>query len=62
MVARAANFLRDLCARRVFELKHIPGSVNIADILTKGVTLAVFVKLMKILHNLSQESTAMLVK
>ena len=61
-IARAANFLRDLCARRVFELKHIAGAINIADILTKGQALAVFVKLMKILHNLSQESTAMLVK
>ena len=35
-IARAANFLRDLCARRVFVLKHIAGAVNIADILTKG--------------------------
>ena len=36
--------------------------INIGDILTKGQTVAVFVKLMKILHNLSQESAAMLVK
>ena len=61
-IARSANFLRDLCARRVFELKHIPGDINIADMLTKAVTIAVFLKLMKILHNLSQESSAQLLK
>ena len=38
------------------------GVVNIADILTKGQVVTVFVKLMKILHNLSQESAALLVK
>ena len=43
-------------------LKHISGAINIADILTKGQQVAVFVKLMKILHNLSQESAALGIK
>ncbi len=32
---RAAEFLRDLVARLVIEVRHLPGRVMVADLLTK---------------------------
>ena len=36
-ILRAAEFLRDLVAKRVATLHHLKGTVMIADILTKAV-------------------------
>jgi hypothetical protein len=38
-------YLRDLIARRVIRLEHIPGEENIADILTKPLAAPRFIKL-----------------
>ena len=48
-IMRAANFLRDLCTRCFFKMVHIAGTHNVADILTKAVTLAVFRHLMSLM-------------
>ena len=45
---RAAEFLRDLVAREVIELRHVPGRVMIADLLTKAVARALFFELLKL--------------
>ena len=50
-ILRAANFLRELCLNLVYRMVHIPGDVNIADILTKAQAHAVFTKLVAILHS-----------
>ena len=42
----AAEGLRDYVMRRVFKLKYIAGTINVADILTKGQAVAVFTTLM----------------
>jgi hypothetical protein len=48
-IMRAAEFLRDLCLRGVFELRHIPGAENVADLFTKAVGRQVFMHLMRLL-------------
>ena len=45
-ILRAAEGLRDYVARNVFVLKHIPGTTNLADILTKAQAVAVFASLL----------------
>ena len=45
-ILRAAEGLRDYVARRVFSLVHLPGKINMADILTKAQAVSVFVELM----------------
>ena len=45
-ILRAAQGLRDYVARDVITLVHLPGAVNLADILTKAQAVAVFVQLM----------------
>ena len=47
-IMRAAEFLRDLVAREVIELRHVPGRVMIADLLTKAVARALFHELLKL--------------
>ena len=47
-IMRAAEFLRDLVAREVIELRHVPGRVMIADLLTKAVARALFFELLKL--------------
>ena len=42
----AANGLRDYVARQVYVLVHLPGGVNMADILTKAQATSVFTTLM----------------
>ena len=49
-ILRAAEFLRDLVARLVLEVKHTPGKLMIADILTKAVARQLFVKLTELLE------------
>lgn len=43
-IARAIAVLRDLIKRRVYEMLHIPGTENYADILTKALDRAAFLK------------------
>ena len=47
-ILRAAEFLRDLVAREVVTLRHVPGRVMIADLLTKAVERAVFRELLRL--------------
>ena len=47
--ASFAEFLRDLVARRVVTLEHVPGATMIADVLTKPVGRQLFVQLIKAL-------------
>ena len=44
-ILRAAEFLRDLVLREVIVMAHLSGSIMIADVLTKAVARALFVKL-----------------
>ena len=48
-IMRAAHFLRDLVARRFIVLSKIAGEDNVADLLTKPVSLPVFRKLSQVL-------------
>jgi hypothetical protein len=48
-ILRAAEFLRDLVARRVVTLRHVKGELMIADLLTKANDRATFVALLKLL-------------
>ena len=48
-IMRAAEFLRDLVAREVLTLRHVKGTVMIADLLTKAVARAIFHSLMRLL-------------
>ena len=48
-IMRAAHFIRDLVARRFFVVVHIAGKDNVADILTKAQSRAVFLHLMALL-------------
>ena len=57
-IMRAAEFLRDLVARRVIALEHVAGVVMMADILTKAVARATFVTLLKLLDSYAAERRA----
>ena len=48
-IMRAAEFLRDLCMRRVFAVVWISGLDNVADLFTKGHSAAVFASYMALL-------------
>lgn len=52
-IMRAANFIRDLCSRRVISMQWISGSGNPADLFTKVFSCADFRKLCGMLSNLS---------
>ena len=54
MPLRAAEFLRDLVAREVVVLRHVSGSVMVADLLTKSVARTVFIELMRLLSEYSR--------
>ena len=47
-ILRAASFLRDLVAREVVSLRHVPGRVMIADLLTKAVARPLFHQLLRL--------------
>ena len=49
-ILRAAEFLRDLVAREVITLRHLPGRVMIADLLTKAPARVVFTELMRLVR------------
>ena len=52
-ILRAAEFLRDLVARRVVALHHVKGTTMIADILTKAVSRPIFISLLRLLDDYS---------
>ena len=58
-ILRAAEFLRDLVAREVVSVEHLPGAVMLADILTKAASRAVFVELIKQLDTFVITSVAL---
>ena len=47
-IMRAAEFLRDLVAREVITLRHVPGRTMLADLLTKAVERAIFLQLLRL--------------
>jgi transposase InsO family protein len=47
-ILRAAEFLRDLVAREVVVMQHLPGRVMIADLLTKAVARALYHELLRL--------------
>ena len=54
-ILRAAEFLRDLVAREVVTLRHVPGRVMIADLLTKAVARAVFRELLDLFDQYAKD-------
>ena len=57
-ILRAAEFLRDLVAREVLTLQHLPGAVMIADLLTKAQARPVFVTLLRLLDEFASSHEA----
>ena len=58
-ILRAAEFLRDLVAREViFALKHLPGKIMLADVLTKAVARAIFLLLTRLIAEYSTTGIA----
>ena len=49
-ILRAANFLRDLVARDIVVLVHVPGRIMIADLFTKAVSRVIFIELMRLIR------------
>ena len=47
-ILRAAEFLRDLVARLVIEVRHLSGRVMIADLLTKAVARVIYHELLRL--------------
>ena len=54
----AAEFLRDLVARDVVRLQHLPGKVMVADLLTKAVARALFASLMDLIRQYAESGVA----
>ena len=52
-ILRAAEFLRDLVAREVIRVADVSGKVMLADLLTKAVSRAVFLALLRLLDTFS---------
>ena len=46
-ILRSAEGLRDFVAREVFAMVHLPGTINLADIMTKAQAVAMFNNLMQ---------------
>ena len=57
-ILRAAYFLRDLVAKDVFRLKHLPGIYMIADVLTKALGRALFMRILHLLETYSVSGIA----
>ena len=57
-ILRAAEFLRDLVAREVVTVQHLPGKVMIADILTKAPARAVFLELVRLIDRYATDGVA----
>ena len=54
-IMRCAEFLRDLVSRDVVTLRHVPGRVMIADLLTKAVARAMYLSLMQLFRRYSAD-------
>ena len=50
-ILRAAEFLRDLVLRRIYTLRHIPGTSNPADVMTKPLPRGTFVLLVDLVND-----------
>ena len=50
-IMRAASFLRDLVLKAVAALKHLPGKIMIADLLTKACARPMYLDLLRLLNN-----------
>ena len=57
-ILRAAEFLRDLAMREAVAMKHLPGRVMIADILTKAPARVVFIDLLRLIDAYAQDGIA----
>ena len=57
-ILRAAEFLRDLVAREVITLRHLPGCVMIADLLTKAPARVVFTELIRLVRTFHEGGIA----
>ena len=57
-IVRAAEFRRDLVARDVVRLQHLPGKVMVADLLTKAVARALFASLMDLIRQYAESGVA----
>ena len=57
-ILRDAEFLRDLVAREVLVLKHLPGKVMLADLLTKAVARVTYVTLMRLYDAYAEDGIA----
>ena len=55
---RAAEFLRDLVARELITVTHVPGAVMIADLLTKATSRAIFHVLVSLIDEFATSHTA----
>ena len=54
-ITRAAEFLRDLVARDAIVLRHVPGRVMIADVLTKAVARSLYLELLRLFDTYSTD-------
>ena len=54
-ILRAAEFLRDLVAREVVTLRHVPGRTMIADLLTKAVSRVIYRELLQLFDRYAQD-------
>ena len=57
-ILRDAEFLRDLVAREVLVLKHLPGKIMLADLLTKAVARVTYVTLMRLYDAYAEDGIA----
>ena len=57
-ILRAAEFLRDLVAREVIRMQHLPGKMMIADILTKAPARPIFLELVKLIDAYAKSGIA----
>ena len=57
-ILRDAEFLRDLVAREVLILKHLPGKIMLADLLTKAVARVTYVALMRLYDAYAEDGIA----
>ena len=57
-ILRAAEFLRDLVARAVVNLMHVPGRMMIADLLTKAVSRPILSEMLALFDRYAVDGVA----
>ena len=57
-ILRAAEFLRDLVMREAVAMKHLPGRVMIADILTKAPARVIYIDLLRLIDAYASDGIA----